>query len=76
VTGKAKVMSYDDIVEAQRKRDAKEAGIAGGTRRSSKRKTSAPAPTRGKRSRTEEAEEGECEIEALGIGSYCSILQF
>jgi hypothetical protein len=27
VIGKAKVMSYDDIVEAQSKRDAKEAGI-------------------------------------------------
>lgn len=52
--GKTKVMSYDDAVEARRKRDAKYAGIAGGSRRSSKRKSCALVPTRRKRSRTEE----------------------
>ena len=42
--GKAKVMSYDDVVEAQRKRDAKYTSIAGGSRRSSKRKSPALVP--------------------------------
>jgi hypothetical protein len=42
VVGKGKVMSYEDIAEAQRKRDEKEAART--SRRGRKRKNSAPAP--------------------------------
>ena len=40
VIGKGKVLSYGDIVEAQNKRDAKEAKVGSETRRGSKRKSS------------------------------------
>jgi hypothetical protein len=76
VIGKAKVMSYEDIVEAQRKRDMKEAGVAGGSRRSSKRKSAASAHMPRKRSRKQELEEAQLEVEAFGMGDYCSVLQF
>jgi hypothetical protein len=75
VIGKAKVMSYDDIVEAQIKRDAKGAGIEGRTRRA-KRKNSASTSLAYKRSRAEELKEAEYEIEKSGLGSYCSVLHF
>jgi hypothetical protein len=51
VIGMAKVMSYDDLVQAQKKRDAKDAGVVGGARGSSKRKRSAAKPVAAKRSR-------------------------
>jgi hypothetical protein len=44
-------MSYDDLVQAQKKRDAKDAGVVGGARGSSKRKRSAAKPVAAKRSR-------------------------
>jgi hypothetical protein len=75
VVGKGKVMSYEDIAEAQRKRDEKEA--AGTGRRGRKRKNSAPAaapaPRRGKKSRAEEVEEACEEIKALRMESFCSV---
>ena len=43
VVGKAKVMSYEDIVEARERRNRKEADKAGGRRRRSKKKPSANA---------------------------------
>jgi hypothetical protein len=50
VVGKARVMSYEDIVEAQRKREEKDAAVA--RRRGRKRKNSAstPAHSRGQKS--------------------------
>lgn len=48
VIGKAEVMSYDDIVETQRKRDAKDAGIGGGTRRAQAEESYAYADSRQK----------------------------
>jgi hypothetical protein len=69
--GKAKVMSFEEIAEAQKKGDEKDA--AGASRRGRKRKTSAPAPSRGKKTRVEEIEEADREIIALGSGRYCSV---
>lgn len=76
VVGKAKIMSYDNIVKTQRKRDVKEADVAGGIRRNSKRKSVTPALIPHKKSRTEVLEEAKREVEALGMGNYYSILQF
>jgi hypothetical protein len=45
VVGKAKVMSYEDIVEAQAKRNAKEAAVVKG-KRGRKRKSSEPVVAR------------------------------
>jgi hypothetical protein len=66
-------MSYEDIAEAQRKRDEKE--VAGTGRRGRKRKNFAPAPAprRGKNLRAEEVEEAREEIKALRMGSFCSV---
>lgn len=75
VVGKAKVMSYEDIVEAQAKRDAKEAAAVK-VKRGPKRKSATPVVAQAKRKRKSEAETAEDEIRALGLGGYCSILIF
>jgi hypothetical protein len=72
VTGNAKVMTYDDIVEAQRKRDVK-AAITPGAKRGS-RKQQNPKTDERKRSHAEELEHGRREIKALGLKKYCSVL--
>ena len=48
VVGKAKVISYEDIVEVQAKRDAKKAAVVKG-KRGPKRKNSAPVVAQAKR---------------------------
>jgi hypothetical protein len=75
VVCKAKVISYEDIVEAQAKRDAKEAAVVKG-KRGRKRKATAPEQTQAKRTRKNEMEVAEGIIEAEGMGSYCSVLRF
>jgi hypothetical protein len=74
VVGTAKVLSYEDIVEAQQKRDIKDAAARG--RRTSKRSTLAPSQVIGKRSRSQEKHEAINEIRALGMEKYCSVLKF
>jgi hypothetical protein len=74
VVGKAKVMSYEDIVEAQAKRDAKEAAVAKG-KPGRKRKASALVEASAKRARKSELEVAEKEIEALEFGIHCAVLQ-
>lgn len=74
VVGKAKVMSREDIVEAQAKRDAKEAAVVKG-KPGRKRKASAPVEAPAKRARKSELEVAEKEIEALEFGNHCSVLQ-
>jgi hypothetical protein len=69
VVGSAKVMSYEDIVEAQAKRDGKVAG------RTSKRKKSAPANSQKMDSCSHQVEKDEKEINALGLADYCSVLR-
>ena len=71
--GKAKVMmTYKDIVEAQAKRDAKEAAVVKG-KPGRKRKSSAPVAAQAKRTKRSELEVAKDEIEAEGMGNYCSV---
>lgn len=70
VVGSAKVMSDEDIIDAQAKRDAKVAG------RPSIRKKSAHADSRKMDSRSRQVERDEEEINALGLRDYCSVLRF
>jgi hypothetical protein len=74
VVGKAKVMSYEDIIEAQAKRDAKEASVTKG-KLGRKRKSDAPVAAQVKRTQKSELEVAEQEIKAEGMRDYCSILQ-
>jgi hypothetical protein len=67
-------MTYDDIVEAQSKRDVKEGATTGARKGSRKRKN--PANAERKRSRVEELENGRREIAELGLEEFCSVLQF
>jgi hypothetical protein len=77
VVGTAKVMSYEDIVEAQQKRNMKDAEtVAVRGRRISKRNGSAPLKITGKRTRSHEREEAIDEIRASGMEEYCSVLKF
>jgi hypothetical protein len=70
VVGTAKVMSYEDIVEAQTDRDAKATG------RISKRKKSAPTAGQERGSCSQEVEKAGEEIGTLGLANYCSVLHF
>lgn len=75
VAGNVRVMSYEDIVEAQKQRDMKEAAAkATKSRRRSKGGTS--AQVRGKRSRGQEIEDADHEIRTSGLSGYCSVLEF
>jgi hypothetical protein len=60
-------MSYKDILEAQAKRDTKEAAVVEG-KPSRKRKGSTPVAAQAKRTRRSEVEVAEQEIEAEGLG--------
>jgi hypothetical protein len=75
VVGTAKVMSYEDIVEAQQKRDMKdvETIVVRGRRTKC---NGAPSKIIGKRTRSHEREEARDEIRASGIEEYCSVLKF
>jgi hypothetical protein len=77
VVGTAKVLSYEDIVEAQQKRDIKEAeAIVVRGRRTSKRNKPTLSQVIGKRSRSHEREEAIDEIRASGMKKYCTVLKF
>ena len=68
-------MSYEDIVEAQKQRDIKDAAAeAVRSRRRSNGKSS--TQVLGKRSRGQELELAKREIKALGMERYCSVLDF
>lgn len=73
VTGTAKIMTYEDIIEAQKKRDIKEAATAAKTA-GRKRQTAGLGGRQ--RSSAEELEHGRREIRAFGLKEYCSVLQF
>lgn len=66
-------MSYDDIIEAQRKRNVKEATTAGAKTRGCKRRNIATGGN--KRALVDQLEDGRREIKALGLEEYCSVLQ-
>ncbi|KAE8440294.1 hypothetical protein EG329_009812 [Mollisiaceae sp. DMI_Dod_QoI] len=74
VVGSARVMSYEDIVEAQKQRDMKDAATVTGGRGSKRRNLT--VQVLGKRSRGQEFEEAEHEIRASGMAGYCSVLDF
>ena len=69
-------MSYEDIVEAQRRRAEKEAGGAKKPGRGRKRRNSVCERKTSKKSRLAGLGEAECEINKLGLEQYCSVLQF
>jgi hypothetical protein len=60
-------MSYEDIVEAQAKRNAKEAAVVRG-KRGRKHKSSASVPAEAERTRKGEAEIAAAEMKAMGLG--------
>ena len=76
--GSAKVMSYEDIVEAEKQRDMKEARAGTVPGRGGRGRPMRKSPTQvlGKRSRSKELEVAEQEIRALGLEEYCSVLRF
>lgn len=70
VVGKAKIMTFEDIVMAKRKREEKEAA-----RGSNKRKRSTPAGEKGS-TRVQRVEESNQSQTAHGIEEYCSVIDF
>ncbi|KAL9638657.1 MAG: hypothetical protein Q9164_001416 [Protoblastenia rupestris] len=72
VVGTAKVMTYDDILEAQRKRDVKEAARTGA--KLARRKGPTITIDGSGVSRTDELQRGMRGIKALGLEKYCSML--
>ena len=75
VVSTVKVMSYEDIVKAQQKRDMKDAEtiIVKGQQTKYNR---APSKIIRKRTRSYEREEAIDEIRVSGIEEYCSVLKF
>ncbi|KUL82014.1 hypothetical protein ZTR_11401 [Talaromyces verruculosus] len=67
IVGHAKVMSYEDTLEAQRKRDAKTVSRPGANRQRSQ-----PVDTTS--ARQEEKEKAEREIQQWQSGRYCAVL--
>jgi hypothetical protein len=76
VVGTARVMSYNDILEAQMKRECKKSSAPRPSRRNPKRPVSGTMSDETKRSRLTEVEKGNYEIEDWGLRDYCSVLQF
>ena len=71
VIGTAKVLSYEDLVQAELDRDIKEAvGRGSRGRRKSNRATQNNSPVRGKRSRSVELEEEVNKIRQLGLSDF------
>jgi hypothetical protein len=75
VVGTAKVMSYEDIIEAQQKRDMKDAETVAVRGRRTVH-NGAPSKIIGKRTRSREREVAIDEIRASGMEEYCSVLKF
>lgn len=73
VVRKGKIMSFEDIEEARAKREKKDVAQARRQGRKGKQSASAPTPGRGRQTRAEELEEADCEIDSMGLRSYCSV---
>jgi hypothetical protein len=71
IVGKAKVLSYEDIKEAKKKRTANDQASA-----SKKRKVPTGGGAGEKSGQKSEVEIAQDEIAAGGMGKYCSFLQF
>lgn len=77
ITGTTKVFSYEDLVEAKKKRDLEEVEASRRQRQQgSKRNRKAPKQVLGKRSRSVELEEAIDEIKGFEFDSYCRVLRF
>jgi hypothetical protein len=82
VVGRAKIMTYDDILAARNKRAAEESGIAGRARKSAKRQKTGVKPPKPPESlsdapsQAKELEKDMDGIESMGLESCCSILRF
>ena len=77
IVGTARVMGYDDLLEAELQRDKVVAeGNAKRGRKKSKPNQQTPAQVLGKRSRSVELKEATNDILALGLQEYCSVLSF
>ena len=76
VVGKAKIMAYEDIVEAQEKRDERQAGKS--SSKAGKRNGKPPqSPTSlRKHSLVQEEKNANHEIAVVGLSGFCSILRF
>ena len=75
VVGTAKVMSYQDLVEAKRVRESKDADREAQRRTTTKRPGPVLPPAPNKRMRPNEVETAEREIVSMGLQDYCSIFQ-
>jgi hypothetical protein len=73
----AKVLSYEDLVQAELDHDMKEVARRGsGGKRKSKCTTQNISEVRGKRSRSVELEEEANKIRQLEFGNFCIVLRF
>jgi hypothetical protein len=68
--GNARIMSYEDIIEAQKRQDEKK------TARTQKHKSPSPTARQSKRVCSDEMRKAEGEIERWGLESYCSVITF
>ena len=73
VVGKAKIMSYNDIVEAKKRREERDAGPARAPRR---RVNNALGARTAKQIQPNEVDNATREIWEMRLSSYCSILEF
>lgn len=82
VIGRAKIMTYDDILAARNKRAAEESGIADQARQPGKRQKPGPKPPKpldcfsDAATQAKELGKGADEVDSAGLESYCSILRF
>ena len=74
IAGTARIMSYDDILEAQRKREAQESKGAARPALGKKAGASGRAGPGEKRTRLTELGKGKHEIETMALSDYCSVL--
>jgi hypothetical protein len=75
MVGRAKVMSYEDILEAERRRSVKDAKTIAGDRIVATETSRVPV-ARMLSSAEEEALEARRELAAMGLQDYCHVLNF
>jgi hypothetical protein len=68
--GNARIMSYEDIIEAQKRQDEKK------TARTRKRKSPSTTARQSKRVCLDELRKAKGEIERWGLETYCSVITF
>ena len=76
IVGKAKIMSYKDIVEAKDKREQKEQRGSAKQHKECEHRAPYSKVLTAKRARTQEVESAAREFESVGLVKYCSVLEF